>query len=59
MLDASAIWRASNKVRLSLTANNLLNKRSYEYVTYSTLSRSEHMFRIRPRTILASIQYRF
>ncbi|MDE6379017.1 MAG: carboxypeptidase-like regulatory domain-containing protein [Muribaculaceae bacterium] len=59
LLDASAIWRASNRVRLSLTANNMLNKRRYEYVTYGTLSRSEHMFRIRPRTILASFQYRF
>jgi hypothetical protein len=28
-------------------------------VTYGTLSRSEHSFQIRPRNILASIQYRF
>lgn len=59
LLDASAVWRASDKVRLSLTANNLLNKRSYEYVNYATLSRSEHTFNIRRRSILASIQYRF
>lgn len=59
LLDASAVWRASNKIRLSLTANNLLNKRSYEYVNYGTLSRSEHRFNLRPRSILASIQYRF
>lgn len=59
LLDASAVWKASNKIRLSLTANNLLNKRSYEYVTYGTLSRSEHTFLIRQRSILASIQYRF
>lgn len=59
LLDASAIWTVSNKVRLSLTVNNLLDKRNYEYVTYGALSRSEHIFSIRPRTILASIQYRF
>ena len=59
LLDASAVWRLNHKVRLSLTANNALNWRSYEYVNYGTLSRSEHHFRIRPRSILASIQYRF
>lgn len=59
LLDASAVWRLNNKVRLSLTANNLLNRRNYEYVNYGTLSRSEHHFRIRPRSIIASVQYRF
>ncbi len=59
LLDASAIWHVSSKVRLSLTADNLLDKRHYQYVTYGTLSRSEHSFQIRPRNILASIQYRF
>ena len=59
LIDASAIWNAGNKIRLSLTANNLIDKRRYEYVTYGTLSRSEHAFNIRPRSILASIQYRF
>lgn len=59
LLDASAVWRVSNKIRLSLTANNLLNKQNYEYVTYGILSRSEHFFNIRQRSILASVQYRF
>ncbi len=59
LLDASAVWRVSSKVRLSLTANNLLNRQRYEYVNYGTLSRSEHSFRIRQRSILASIQFRF
>lgn len=59
LLDASAVWRVSNKIRLSLTANNLLNKQNYEYVTCGTLSRSEHFFNIRQRSILASVQYRF
>lgn len=59
LLDASAVWQLNGKTRLSLTADNLLNRRHYEYVTYGTLSRTEHSFRIRPRNILASIQYRF
>lgn len=59
LLDASAVWRLNGKVRLSLTANNLLNRRSYRYINYGMLSRSEHYFRIRQRSILASIQYRF
>lgn len=59
ILDASAVRQVSSKVRLSLTANNLLDKRYYRYVTYGTLSRSEHSFQIRPRNILASLQYRF
>lgn len=59
LLDASAVWRVSSKVRLSLTADNLLNRRSYRYLNYGTLSRSEHHFRIRPRSILASVQYSF
>lgn len=59
LLDASAVWQMNGKIRLSLTANNLLDKRNYRYVTYGTLSRSEYSFQIRPRNILASIQYRF
>lgn len=59
LLDASAVWHASSRVRLSLNAENLLNKRRYEYVTYGTLSRTVHSFAIRPRIILAAIQYRF
>ncbi|MDO4319268.1 MAG: hypothetical protein Q4C34_01715 [Bacteroidales bacterium] len=59
LLDASAIWKVNSKVRLTLTANNILDKRCYEYVNYGTLCRSEHRFNIRRRSLLASIQYRF
>lgn len=59
LLDASAVWRVNDKVRLSLTADNILDRRRYEYVSYGTLSRSEHTFAIRPRSILATIQFRF
>lgn len=59
LLDASATWQINGKFRLSLTANNLLGKRDYHYQTYGTLSSSEHWFTIRPRNVLASLQYRF
>lgn len=59
LIDASAVWHVNGKIRLSLTANNLLNRHRYEYVNYGTLSRSEYSFSLRPRSILASIQYRF
>lgn len=59
LADASVVWNIKNKIRLSLTASNLLDKRSYEYINYGTLSRTEHSFRIRPRNILASVQFRF
>lgn len=59
LLDASLVWNLNNKVRLSLTANNLLDKSQYQYVTYGTLCRSEHSFQIRPRNVVALIQYRF
>ena len=58
LLDASAVWHVG-KTRLSLTANNLLNRRSYQYVNYGTLSRTEHAFRLRGRNIIAGVQIRF
>lgn len=59
LLDASAGWQINGKLRLSLTANNLLGKQDYRYQTYGTLSSSVHWFKIRPRNILASLQIRF
>lgn len=59
LLDAAAVWKINSKFRLSLTANNLLNKRNYRYINYGTLSRSEYTFLIRPRSLLLSLQYRF
>lgn len=59
LFDASAVWQLSSKMRLALTANNLLNRHDYRYVNYGTLSRSEHFFRIRGCNVMGSIQYRF
>lgn len=59
LLDASAVWIANRRTRLSLTASNLLNRKAYRYVTYGTLSRSEHAFRLRGRNVLVTVQVRF
>lgn len=59
LFDASASWQATTKLRLILTADNLLDKRLYRYETYGTLSGSTHWFRLRPRTLLLSAQLRF
>ncbi len=59
LLDLSAAWQIRPKLRLSLKADNILDRRNYNYVTYGTLSRSEHHFNLRPRTLIATIQWRF
>lgn len=59
LLDLSAAWQIRPKLRLSLTADNLLDRRRYDYVTYGTLSRSQHRFDLRRRTLLATLQWRF
>lgn len=57
--DLSAVWRASSRVRLELSARNLLDRREYRYDTYGNLSSSEYFCSIRPRNILATMQLRF
>lgn len=58
LIDASATWQVSPRVRLSLTADNLLDRRRYEYVTYGTLSRTVTSYMIRPRAVMAKVQWR-
>lgn len=59
LLDASAAWRLNGRVRLALNARNLLDTRTYTYVSYGTLSQQSCDFSLRPLTILATAQYRF
>lgn len=58
LLDASLRWNVSKKVDISLTAANLLNQREYRYASYGLLSETEYMYRLRGRSIMASIQVR-
>lgn len=59
LLDAETVWNVTGRVRLSLTARNLLDNRQYRYLTYGTLTRTEHTFALRGRTVLATLQLRF
>lgn len=59
LLDASAVWSSNGRIRLALTADNLLDRRAYRYSSYGTLSRTVHTFRLRPRALLATLQFRF
>ncbi len=59
LLDISAVWKVSGKVRLQLDAKNILDQREYRYMVYGSLSSSEYSYRLRPRNILAGIQVRF
>ena len=58
LLDASVRWNVSKKVDISLTAANLLNQREYRYASYGLLSETEYMYRLRGRSVMASIQVR-
>ena len=59
LIDFKAVYRLNSKIRITLTASNILNQRDYRYTTYGTLSISEYSFRIRGRNILLGVQYRF
>ena len=58
LLDASVHYNVSKKVDINLTAANLLNQREYRYASYGLLSETEYMYRLRGRSIMASIQVR-
>lgn len=59
LLDASATWQMSSRLRLSLSARNLFDRHDYRYTTFGTLSKTDRVFSIRPRNILATLQLRF
>lgn len=58
LLDSSILWQFTSRLRFSLTVRNLLNRSVYSYSTYGTLSNSEYSYRIRPRNILFTVQYK-
>lgn len=55
LADCSAILRLK-KVRLSLTARNLFNKRSYIQTVYSGVTSSTTVYNLRPREVVAEAQ---
>ena len=58
LMDTSVSWQFNRRLRFTLTARNLSDSKFYNYSTYGTLSNSEYSFRLRPRNILLTIQYR-
>lgn len=54
MCDAKALYRISKRFELSLSVNNLLDKRSYSYISYGTISNIESVRQLRGREVMIS-----
>ena len=57
LADASIVWRMK-KLRLSLNLRNLQNQKEYRQTVYNGLSASTTIYTLRPREIIAELQYR-
>jgi len=55
MLDTKLTFNISKRVEISASVTNLLNKKSYSYTTYGTLSQYERSSQLRGREFLISI----
>ena len=58
MLDTKVIYRLTKRLELSAALSNILNSRSYNYVTYSDISSFESQRRLRGRQLLFTISLR-
>ena len=56
LADASLVWRMK-KLRMSLNLRNLLNQKEYRQTVYTGLSASTTIYTLRPREIIAELQY--
>lgn len=55
MLDTKLTFNISKRIEISASVTNLLNKKSYTYTTYGTLSEYERSSQLRGREFLISI----
>ena len=55
MLDTNLTFNVSKKVDLSLSGTNLLNKKSYSYTTFGTLSQFESSTRLLGREFMITV----
>ncbi len=55
MLDTKLTFNISKRLEISASVTNLLNRRSYSYTTYGTLSQVERSSQLRGREFLISI----
>jgi outer membrane receptor for ferrienterochelin and colicin len=58
LLDTKLVYKLSKLFELSATLNNILNKQSYNYTTYSQLSSFESQRWLRGRELLLTISLR-
>lgn len=58
MLDTSLTYQLNKRIEFAASLTNILNKRSYNYTTYSQLSSFESQRQLRGRQLLLSITLR-
>jgi hypothetical protein len=58
LLDTKLVYKLSKRFELSATLNNILDKQSYNYTTYSQLSSFESQRWLRGRELLLTISLR-
>lgn len=58
MLDTKLTYQLNKKIEIAASLTNILNKRSYNYTTYSQLSSFESQRQLRGRQLLFSITFR-
>ena len=58
MLDTKLIFMAAKRIELSASLTNILNKKQYDYITYSQLASFESQRQLRGRQFLISISIR-
>ena len=58
MLDTKLTFKPSKRIELSASLTNILNKKQYNYTTYSQLSSFESQRQLRGRQLLLSITLR-
>jgi len=55
MLDTKLTFNISKHIEISASVSNILNRKSYSYITYGTVSQYEYSSRLRGREFLISI----
>ncbi|MDE5809072.1 MAG: TonB-dependent receptor [Muribaculaceae bacterium] len=58
MVDAKVIYKLTKRLELSASLTNILNRKSYNYITYSELSSYESQRRLRGRELMFTILLR-
>lgn len=58
-LDASATFKLTSDIELSLSVSNILDNKTYSYTLYSGLTSVYRQYTIRPRNLLVGIFWKF